>query len=181
MAPHAHVLSCLAKGMIKEKLRATPQSNLCMVRGYLMVFPPLFRLVFLKQYTGSDSHLQTYSTKSNTIISSIQKMAQVIAPAPMVQSKIFLDGVPTAAPAPPSTTHPSTPEIAYLPSSLNAPFSTIRQLFDHLRSNPHLAASLNSTYPLRGVFKTAATSTRSPTRNLLWISHIRVSLESPLH
>lgn len=85
-------------------------------------------------------------------------MAQVIAPAPVVQSKIFLDSLPTAATAPPSTTHPSTPEIAFLPTSLNAPFSTIRQLFDHLRSNPHLAASLNATYPLRGVFKTAATS-----------------------
>lgn len=47
--------------MIKEKLRATPQSNLCMVRGYLIrcVFPPIAQLVFLKQYTGSESHLQT--------------------------------------------------------------------------------------------------------------------------
>lgn len=53
---------------------------------------------------------------------------------------------------------PSTPEIPFLPTSLRAPFSTIRQLFDHLRAHPHLAASLNATYPLRGVFKTAATT-----------------------
>lgn len=85
-------------------------------------------------------------------------MAQVIARTPAIQSKIFLDSVPTATLSPPSTTHPSTPEIAFLPTSLRAPFSTIRQLFDHLRANPHLAASLNATYPLRGVFKTAATS-----------------------
>lgn len=85
-------------------------------------------------------------------------MAQVIARTPAVQSRIFLDSVPTATLAPPSTTHPSTPEIPYLPTSLRAPFSTIRQLFDHLRARPHLAASLNATYPLRGVFKTAATS-----------------------
>lgn len=63
-------------------------------------------------------------------------MAQVIASTPAVQSKIFLDSVPTAALAPPSTTHPSTPEIAFLPTSLKAPFSTIRQLFDHLRAHP---------------------------------------------
>lgn len=85
-------------------------------------------------------------------------MAQVIARTPALQSKIFLDSVPTATPAPASTTQPSTPEIAILPTSLRAPFSTIRQLFDHLRAHPHLAKSLNATYPLRGVFKTAATS-----------------------
>lgn len=54
--------------------------------------------------------------------------------------------------------YPSTPEIAFLPTSLKAPFSTICQLFDHLRAPPDLAATLNATYPLRGVFKTAATS-----------------------
>lgn len=83
-------------------------------------------------------------------------MAQVIAHTPAVQSKIFLDSVPTATLAPPSTSLPSTPEIAFLPTSLRAPFSTIRRLFDHLRAHPHLAASLNGIYPLRGVFKTAA-------------------------
>lgn len=107
-------------------------------------------------------------------------MAQVIAPAPMVQSNIFLDGVPTASPAPPSITHASTPEIAYLSTSLNSPFSTIRQLFDHLRSNPHLAASLNATYPLRGVFKTAATSNPLSDQKLtLDLSHSRIARIPP--
>lgn len=85
-------------------------------------------------------------------------MAQVIARTPAVQSKIFLDNVPTATLAPPSTTQSSTPEIAFLPTSLRAPFSTIRRIFDHLRAHPRLAASLNATYPLRGVFKIAAIS-----------------------
>ena len=103
-------------------------------------------------------------------------MAQVIARTPAVHSKIFLDSVPTPAPAPPSTTHPSTPEIAFLPTSLKAPFSTIRQLFDHLRAHPRLAASLNATYPLRGVFKTAAKSNPLSDQKLtLDLSPARVS------
>lgn len=103
-------------------------------------------------------------------------MAQVIARTPAVQSKIFLDSVPTATLAPPSTTHLSTPEIAFLPTSLRAPFSTIRQLFDHLRAHPHLAARLNATYPLRGVFKTAATSNPASDQKLtLDISASRIA------
>lgn len=124
MARHAHVLSCLAKGMIKESLRATPQSNPCMDCGYLIrwgISPP-FQLSFLNSIPVQNPT----STKRNTIISSIPKMAQVIARDLVVQSKIFLDSLPTAAPAPPSTTHHGTPEIAFLPTSLNAPFSTIR-------------------------------------------------------
>lgn len=119
-------------------------------------FPLHFPLIFPKQTALSTTCKP--STSSNTAISSIQKMAEVITSAPVVQSKHFLDGVPVAALGPPAITLPTTPEIAFLPTSLSAPFSTIRQLFDHLRSNPHLAASLNATYPLRGVFKTAATS-----------------------
>ncbi|KAJ0422717.1 hypothetical protein BJY00DRAFT_310732 [Aspergillus carlsbadensis] len=58
---------------------------------------------------------------------------------------------------------------------LRAPFPAIQTLFDHLCSHPADAASMNATYPRRGILKTAATSKKesdqkftldfSPTRN----------------
>ncbi|KAL7625867.1 hypothetical protein AAE478_005090 [Parahypoxylon ruwenzoriense] len=49
-----------------------------------------------------------------------------------------------------------TADVAFLDSSVKAPFNSIRQLFDHLRANPEAADALNASYPSRGVFKTAA-------------------------
>ena len=47
-------------------------------------------------------------------------------------------------------------QLAILPTPLKAPFGQMRRLLDTLLSNPTLAASLNNTYPKRGIFKTAA-------------------------
>ncbi|XXG95720.1 hypothetical protein Hte_001990 [Hypoxylon texense] len=47
-------------------------------------------------------------------------------------------------------------DLVLLDSTVQAPFSSIRQLFDHLRAKPEAADALNATYPSRGVFKTAA-------------------------
>jgi hypothetical protein len=41
---------------------------------------------------------------------------------------------------------------------VEAPFESIRRLFDHLQNNPEHASALNATYPKRGIFKTAAAS-----------------------
>jgi len=80
----------------------------------------------------------------------------------------------------------SLPDIAILQPDVRAPFAAIAKLFDHLRTNPDLAASLNRVYPTRGLYKTAATSNPlsdqkltidlSPNR----ISHIPADLQSSL-
>ena len=46
--------------------------------------------------------------------------------------------------------------ISFLQPTVPAPFPAIRHLFDHLSAHPSDAALLNSTYPSRGIFKTAA-------------------------
>ncbi|KAK6508432.1 hypothetical protein TWF506_010524 [Arthrobotrys conoides] len=38
----------------------------------------------------------------------------------------------------------------------NPPFPSIRQLFDHLHTNPSSASALNNAYPKRGIFKSTA-------------------------
>ncbi|KAK6512338.1 hypothetical protein TWF481_001226 [Arthrobotrys musiformis] len=70
--------------------------------------------------------------------------------------------------------------------SVQPPFTAIRTLFDHLRSNPAAAASLNATYPKRGIFKSAALTNKlsdqkftidlSPTRTSLIPATLRSSL-----
>ena len=44
---------------------------------------------------------------------------------------------------------------------IRAPFAAIQQLFDHLHAHPENASELNSTYPRRGIMKTAALSNGS--------------------
>ncbi|KAI1473957.1 Clavaminate synthase-like protein [Daldinia eschscholtzii] len=47
-------------------------------------------------------------------------------------------------------------DLELLSGSVEAPFNSIRQLFDHLRASPKVADALNASYPTRGVFKNAA-------------------------
>lgn len=49
-----------------------------------------------------------------------------------------------------------SPAITFINLVAAAPFSAIRSLFNYLAQNLAAAAALNNTYPLRGVFKTAA-------------------------
>ncbi|KAK7409151.1 hypothetical protein QQX98_008644 [Neonectria punicea] len=68
----------------------------------------------------------------------------------------------------------SSPIVSFEPET-KAPFEAIRRLFDHLKANPEMESSLNATYPMRGIFKMAATYNAasdqkftidlSPTRN----------------
>ncbi|CAF9940667.1 MAG: hypothetical protein HETSPECPRED_002480 [Heterodermia speciosa] len=68
-------------------------------------------------------------------------------------------------------------QLATLPTPIKAPFGQMRRLLDTLLSNPTLAASLNNTYPKRGIFKTAAlTNTNSDQKLTLDISPSRLEL-----
>ncbi|KAJ9634213.1 hypothetical protein H2201_009151 [Coniosporium apollinis] len=78
------------------------------------------------------------------------------------------------------------PAISFLEPVARAPFPAIRRLFDHLRTDARDSASLNATYPSRGLFKTAAmtnpssdqklTLDLSPKRVLLISADLRASL-----
>lgn len=48
--------------------------------------------------------------------------------------------------------------LTFIKPVIPAPFSAIQNLFDYLGKNPQTAAALNETYPLRGIFKAAATT-----------------------
>ncbi|KAK6333232.1 hypothetical protein TWF718_011053 [Orbilia javanica] len=76
--------------------------------------------------------------------------------------------------------------IVLINPTVKPPFSSIRKLFDHLRSNPNDASALNNAYPKRGIFKSAAiknglsdqkfTIDLSPTRDSLIPESIRSTL-----
>ncbi|CEL00782.1 hypothetical protein ASPCAL00378 [Aspergillus calidoustus] len=62
--------------------------------------------------------------------------------------------------------------VAATDSEVRAPFFAIRNLFDHLYRHPADAASLNATYPRRGILKTAAaTKTESDQKFTLDFFH----------
>jgi hypothetical protein len=62
-------------------------------------------------------------------------------------------------------------------TSESAPLPLIRTLFDHLYTHPADAASLNATYPRRGILKTAATTkTESDQKFTLDFSPVRNAL-----
>jgi len=64
---------------------------------------------------------------------------------------------PTLAPATPTTADLLSPVTTFIKPIVSAPFPAIQNLFSYLTQNPAAAAALNDTYPLRGIFKTAAT------------------------
>jgi len=67
------------------------------------------------------------------------------------------------------------PSISFINPIVSTPFLAIRRLFEYLSQNPSVAATLNNTYILRGVFKTAATlNTACDQKFTIDLSHNRV-------
>ncbi|KAI4860883.1 Clavaminate synthase-like protein [Hypoxylon rubiginosum] len=68
-------------------------------------------------------------------------------------------------------------DLAFLGNNIKAPFSSIRQLFDHLRAKPDVADALNATYTYHGLFKTAASKNGlSDQKFIIEISPTRLGL-----
>ncbi|KAF8241781.1 Clavaminate synthase-like protein [Wilcoxina mikolae CBS 423.85] len=74
------------------------------------------------------------------------------------------------------TTAAKTHGLAAITSLPTPPFTSIQHLFDTLLTNPALAASLNATYPTRGIFKHAAlTNPNCDQKLIIDLSRVRVS------
>jgi hypothetical protein len=74
------------------------------------------------------------------------------------------------------TTAAKTHGLAAITSLPTPPFTSIQHLFQTLLTNPALAASLNATYPTRGIFKHAALTNPSCDQKLIIdLSRARVS------
>jgi hypothetical protein len=66
------------------------------------------------------------------------------------------DSQPQSATQSPITLLDLNSNVAATDLGIRAPFPLIRTLFDHLYTRPADAASLNATYPRRGILKTPA-------------------------
>ena len=93
---------------------------------------------------------------------------------------------PTLAQSSPTRADLLSPALAFIKPITTAPFSAIQSLFEYLAKVPAAGTALNDVYPLRGIFKAAATENPtcdqkltidlSPTR----IAHIPADLQAQL-
>ncbi|KAF8242782.1 Clavaminate synthase-like protein [Wilcoxina mikolae CBS 423.85] len=127
-------------------------------------------------------------TRINTIATPMTTACNVISRPPVG------GGIPTISYT--STPHPTalhllttaakTHGLAAITSLPTPPFTSIQHLFDTLLTNPALAASLNATYPTRGIFKHAALTNPTCDQKLTIdlsrarVSHIPSSLRTDL-
>ncbi|KAL3483825.1 hypothetical protein BJX62DRAFT_244542 [Aspergillus germanicus] len=74
------------------------------------------------------------------------------------QALRYEDSQSQSAPQSPITLLGPHSNAAITDLGIHAPFPLIRDLFDHLYTHPADMASLNATYPCRGILKTAATT-----------------------
>ncbi|KAI1467810.1 Clavaminate synthase-like protein [Daldinia caldariorum] len=127
--------------------------------------PPAPLTLSSSPYLSSSSKSLQLPPKTRNLTSKIETVT--IQPVPVAGA----NDVPShVAPLPSQLTDVASmagmADIALLDSSVQAPFDSIRQLFDHLRANPEAADALNASYPTRGVFKNAALKNGSSDQKL---------------